>query len=170
MISIIIPANNESDYITSCLESILASDEPAGPVQVVVAANGCTDDTAGKALSMASRFEWRGWKIDVLDLPGVGKIGALNAGDAASLYRTRAYLDADITLSPPLIAQLTAILERDAPVYASGSLRIPQAQSYLSKRYARFGCACLLFPTACRAAVCLLSMQSGEIAGKNFRM
>lgn len=46
--SIIIPAHNEEKYITACLESIkLAEQEvPGSRVQIIVAANRCTDKTA----------------------------------------------------------------------------------------------------------------------------
>lgn len=46
--SIIIPAHNEENYITACLESIkLAEQEVSGNrVQIIVAANRCTDKTA----------------------------------------------------------------------------------------------------------------------------
>lgn len=138
MISVIIPANNEARYIAECLNSLLGSAATAAPVQVVVVANGCTDNTVEEAQALADAFTARGWRLDVLDLAEGGKIGALNAGDAAALYDRRVYLDADIRMSADLLPQMTNALDRDEPVYVSGSLSVPQARSFISDRYARF--------------------------------
>ena len=140
MISVIIPANNEEAYIRDCLGSILASDPlPEGaPAQVIVVANGCQDATVDKAQSLSADFAGKGWQLEVLDLAEGGKIPALNAGDAAALYDTRIYIDADIRVAPALLAQLAGVLDRADPAYASGQLRVPPARSWVSTRYARF--------------------------------
>ncbi|MCW1931271.1 glycosyltransferase [Pararhodobacter zhoushanensis] len=135
-LSILIPACNEADYIDACLTAVLASEGPA-VAQVVVVANGCNDDTAARARSYARAFAARGWLIDVLDLPAMGKPGALAAGDAAALYPTRAYLDADVTVSPPLMAQLAETLDTSAARYASGTPNIT-ARSWVTRAYARY--------------------------------
>jgi hypothetical protein len=87
---------------------------------------------------MKPRFDDRGWHLDVLNLPSVGKIGALNAGDAVARYGSRVYIDADINVTPPLLRQLAAVLGRQEPVFASGKLHIPPARSSISDRYGRF--------------------------------
>lgn len=135
-LSIIIPANNESAYIDACLSALLTSDGPAD-AQVVVVANGCTDDTVAKTRAQQARFAARGWRLDVLDLPGLGKPGAMDAGDTAAVYPARAYLDADVVVSPPLIGQIDTALQDPAPRYVSGTPRVT-AQSLLSRAYARF--------------------------------
>ncbi|GAB4260157.1 MAG: glycosyltransferase [Pararhodobacter sp.] len=135
-LSIVIPACNEAAYIDACLSAVLASDGPAG-AQVVVAANGCTDDTVSRALGHEARFAARGWTLAVLDLPAVGKAGALDAGDAACVHGARAYLDADVVVSPPLMGQIAEALAVDAPRYASGVPRVT-ARSFASRAYARF--------------------------------
>jgi glycosyltransferase involved in cell wall biosynthesis len=138
MLSIILPANNEEGYIDACLESLLACDNPCGPVQIVVVANGCSDNTVGEARAQVPVFESRGWALEVLDLAEGGKIGALNAGDSVARYSLRLYLDADIRVAPTLLAELVRTLRTDTPSYASGSLHIPRARSWISDRYARF--------------------------------
>ena len=110
MLSIVIPANNEEALIGSCLEALLASDPVSGAVQVIVAANGCSDDTVPRAQAHATRFKDKGWSLRVLDLPDGGKLGALNAADAIAAGDMRAYLDADVTVSPPLMAGLVLAL------------------------------------------------------------
>ena len=135
MLSVIIPANNEEALIGACLSSILASDSPACPVEIVVVANGCTDRTAAVAQGFVSQAEARGWKMQVLDLAQGGKMRALNAGDAAASLPWRAYLDADVMLSRGLLNQLCHALDGPKARYASGTLRIT-AQGTISKAYA----------------------------------
>ncbi|MCC6000239.1 MAG: glycosyltransferase [Pararhodobacter sp.] len=137
-ISVIIPANNEAEWIVPCLRALLASQEV--DLQVVIAANACQDDTVARARALAPEFAARGWQLDVLDLPDPGKPGALNAGDAAACYPLRAYLDADVTVSPPLMAQLAQALATKAPRYASGTPRVT-AQGWVARAYARFWCS-----------------------------
>ena len=57
-LSVIIPACNEAGYIEACLHSLLAS-EPA-QFEVLVVANGCTDDTADRARRLIPAFAARG--------------------------------------------------------------------------------------------------------------
>jgi len=135
MLSVIVPASNEAGYIGACLESLLAS----APVraEVIVVANGCHDATASVARSYAAQAEAAGWGLTVLDLPSGGKPGALNAGDAVARGRMRAYVDADVRVSPALMAQLAAALDRDLPAYASGRPQITRAQSAVTRAYAR---------------------------------
>lgn len=135
-LSIIIPACNEGAYIDACLAALLAS-EGSAQAQVIVAANGCTDDTAARAQAHATGFAAKGWRLDVLDLPALGKMGALDAGDAAAIHPARAYLDADVLVSPPLMAQLATALAAETPRYASGT-PVVTAQGWTSRAFARF--------------------------------
>ncbi|MBO6865852.1 MAG: glycosyltransferase family 2 protein [Thalassococcus sp.] len=135
-ISVIIPAHNEAAVIGRCLASVLASD-PVPFLQVVVVANGCTDDTARVAQSYNDQFAENGWELSVLDLPVGGKPNALNAGDAAARFGTRVYLDADVTLSKTVLPELAGLLAVDAPVYASGRLNIVAPDNFASRAYAR---------------------------------
>lgn len=143
MLNIIIPANNEQGYIDRCLDAVLAQQMPDGTpkVRVVVAANACTDDTVPLARAAAQRAEARGWAIDVLDLPQGGKAGALNAADrlisADDPQGIRIYLDADVVMSPPLLAALWRALDRPDAAYASGRLIVAPAQSPVTRAYAR---------------------------------
>ncbi len=136
MLSIIIPASNEAGLIGPCLDALLASTGPAR-AEVIVAANGCTDRTAAIAEGHRAAAEARGWTLRVLDLAQGGKIGALNAADAVATGATRAYLDADVTVSPGLMAALAAVLDRPDPAYASGRVRITGGPGRISRAYAR---------------------------------
>ena len=134
MLSVIIPAHNEAALVGGCLTAVLAS-SGAARVQVIVVANGCTDQTAAIARGFIPQAVARGWTMDVLDLPVGGKPGALNAGDAVAVAAARAYLDADVTVSAILLAQTVAAIDRPHPVYASGQVRIT-GRSLASRAYA----------------------------------
>ncbi|MCB2177403.1 MAG: glycosyltransferase [Actinomycetales bacterium] len=100
MTSVIIAAFNEAAVIGRNLDLLLAGAEP-GELDVVVVANGCTDETAEVARRRGVR---------VLELAEPGKAGALNAGDDAAEHGLRVYLDADIAASAATVRALAAAL------------------------------------------------------------
>jgi len=136
-VSVILPASNEAALIGACLRALGASRWPhRDPVEVIVIANGCRDDTADRARAEAHGFAERGWSLQVIERTRGGKTGALNAGDAAARGAVRFYLDADVTVSPDLLAQIHTALDTEAPRYASGRVGI-SARGWLSRGYAR---------------------------------
>lgn len=135
MLNVVIPAHNEAALIGRCLAALVASQTPA-TARVAVVANGCVDDTADQARTHAARFAARGWTLEVIEQDRGHKPTALNAGDAACGAGPRVYLDADVVVSPGLIDQLCAVLDRPDPAYASGTLTIPRPWSAASRAYA----------------------------------
>lgn len=89
--SIIIPAHNEAAVIEATLRSILASKIDRS-LQIIVVANGCSDDTAARARAVVG-------PIQVIESPIGSKTHALNLGDRLARFFPRAYVDADIQLS-----------------------------------------------------------------------
>lgn len=138
VLSVIIPAHNEEDWIGACLDHLLHEPAPDTGAEVVVAANGCTDRTAELAQARAGQAEAQGWGFQVLDLPGLGKPAALNAGDRAASGDMRLYLDADVRIGPGVIAGLVRALSGPQPRYASARPRIAAAGSVVTRHYARF--------------------------------
>ncbi len=137
-LSILIPAHNEAGYIEPCLEALLQSEATGAAAEVIVMANGCSDATVGIARGYEGRFAQKGWPLTVLDLATGGKMGALNAGDAAARHPARVYVDADVVVSAALIAQLAEALNADAPRYASGNPIVTTEQSAFTRVYTRF--------------------------------
>ena len=134
MLSLIIPASNEQDWIGPCLEAVAASGPVPGGLEVIVVANGCRDGTAAVARGFAGRLPG----LQVLDLAEGSKPGALTAGDAVARGEMRAYLDADCLLSPGVLAALARALARPEPVYAGATPEIPRAKSAVTRAYAGF--------------------------------
>ncbi|WP_339947358.1 glycosyltransferase [uncultured Albimonas sp.] len=134
---VIIPASDEEDHIGRCLCAVLAQRGlTPGALEVVVAANNCRDATVARARALAPRFAELGWRLEVLDIPEGGKTHALNLGDAATQAGSRAYLDADVTMDPDLLAWAIGALDRPDPVYVTGALRVARARSWITRRYA----------------------------------
>jgi glycosyltransferase involved in cell wall biosynthesis len=98
---VIIAAYNEATVIGRCLDSLLAGASP-GELEVIVVANGCTDETAAIASARP--------QVKVIELAEAGKASALNAGDAVASGFPRIYLDSDIVLTPGAALELARAL------------------------------------------------------------
>jgi glycosyltransferase involved in cell wall biosynthesis len=136
VLSVIVPASNEAGYIGACLSALFASGSLEA--EVIVVANGCRDATAEVARGFAAQAAAAGWGFAVLDLAEGGKPNALNQGDRVAQGDLRAYLDADVVVSPDVMAQLITALAVDVPRYAAGTPRIPRPRSAVTRAYARF--------------------------------
>lgn len=138
-LTIIIPANNEEAYLANCLTALMASEPTNSEVQVLVVANACTDKTVDVARSFESAAIPIGWSLQIVDLVQPGKLNALNVGDDLASGELRIYLDADVLVSPGLVRMVVAELSAtSAPRYVSGSPRISEAQSAVTRAYAKF--------------------------------
>jgi len=121
-VGIIIPAHNEERALGRTLRALAAQDYD-GAVEVVVAANGCTDGTADLARASASLLPG-GWSVTVIELARAEKWRALNAADARVEADVRVYLDADIVLGPSAIRELAAALDVDGPYLAQPRIAV----------------------------------------------
>lgn len=103
MISVIIPAHDESAVIDRCLGPMIQGARP-GELEVLVVCNGCSDDTPDRA----RRY---GDLVRVIETDVASKSHALNLGDAAATGFPRFYVDADIELPLESIRKVARILE-----------------------------------------------------------
>lgn len=110
MISIIIPAHNEANVIARCISAMLDGAAP-GQLQVVVACNGCRDQTA----DIARAF---GPGVEVIETPVASKSHALNLADEVAHGFPRFYVDADVVLPYESIVKLAQVL-REGHVLAA---------------------------------------------------
>ena len=104
MISVIIPAHNESSVIARTLSAITEG-AVARELDVIVVCNGCTDDTADVARAFRPR-------VRVIETSIARKTHALNLGEDAAQGFPRIYADADIILPLDAIRALALRLER----------------------------------------------------------
>jgi hypothetical protein len=110
VVSVVVPAHNEARVIARLLGQLVPASpagELAGPdgLDIIVVANGCTDDTA----EVAGSF---GPPVRVLSIPVASKRDALLAGDQAAKDFPRIYVDADVELEAVDIQALGAALRR----------------------------------------------------------
>jgi glycosyltransferase involved in cell wall biosynthesis len=126
--SVVIPAHDEAAVIERCLSRLV----PFGPdptLDVVVVANGCSDDTADRARRAGAR---------VLETDEPGKGNALNLGDSSCSAFPRVYLDADVVLTHDDLMALVRQVAR--PGVLAGAPRMawnPTGTSWAVRAYYR---------------------------------
>ncbi|RAK25839.1 glycosyltransferase involved in cell wall biosynthesis [Actinoplanes lutulentus] len=98
-ISVIMPAFNEEAGISTVLGALTESSDFGPDVEIIVAANGCTDRTAVVARSFGVR---------VIEIPTPSKTAALNAADPVATGDVVVYMDADVPADMRLIRLLAA--------------------------------------------------------------
>jgi glycosyltransferase involved in cell wall biosynthesis len=102
-VTVIVPAFNEEAGISRVLSGLNPGSSDLTDIEVVVAANGCTDQTASVA---------REFGVTVIEIAEASKTAALNAAEAVATSGHRIYLDADAVVSPALIRSLADSLSR----------------------------------------------------------
>jgi glycosyltransferase involved in cell wall biosynthesis len=107
----VIPAHNEGQVIGRLLGQLIP-DAPSGDFDIIVVANGCTDDTADVAASF-------GPSVRVLSIPVASKHEALVAADRATSAFPLVYVDADVELRAEDIRTLAAALRQPGVLAAA---------------------------------------------------
>jgi hypothetical protein len=115
VLSVVIPAHNEATVIGRLLAGLLAG-AATDDLEIVVVANGCTDDTE----AVAAGF---GPPVTVVSTPVPSKHHALRLGDQHARAFPRLYVDADVELSAASARLLAAELSR-GDVHAAAPERI----------------------------------------------
>lgn len=125
-VSVVIPAHDEGPVIERCLRAMLCGAAP-GEFEVVVVANGCTDDTAERA---------RRFPVTVIEVAEPSKANALQVGDSRAHVFPRVYLDADVTLGAADLRTLGAVLEEPGALAAAPRLVVELGHtSYLVRSF-----------------------------------
>ncbi len=149
MISFVVPAYNEQDYLRATLEAIHASARALGePYEIVVADDASSDATCAVAREMGARVV----RIEKRQISATRNAGAREAvGDR--LF----FVDADTHVNPTLLAEAVAALDAGA-VGGGAPVRIEPAPRWVRRfmklffvplyfRLARWAAGCFLFCT-----------------------
>lgn len=115
-VSVLLAVHNGARYLEAKLASLAALDYPAGLMEILVLADGCTDET----VVIARRWEERG--VRVLDLPRGTKASALNAGLEMATGEILFYTDVRQQLDPDCLRQLVACFADPTVGVVSGEL------------------------------------------------
>ena len=108
-VSVVLPAYNESSTITSAVEDTLdhlKSFLPPGSYELIIAEDGCTDDTPKIASDLAIKYD------EVTHYHSSSRLGrgeALNRAFEISKGDTLVYLDTDLATDNVHLEQLSLI-------------------------------------------------------------
>lgn len=128
MASVIVPAHNEASVIRRCLDSLSGQ---TGLDTLIVACNGCTDNTAGIV-----RNEYP--QAICLDIAKPSKVNALNEAEKYITTWPVFYIDADTRLSTDAIQTITQALVTGNTLLAAPEPVIDTSQSsWLVRQYYR---------------------------------
>jgi hypothetical protein len=114
-VSLIVAAYDEEDVIAAKVENAQGLDYPLDRMEIIVACDGCTDDTAAVADEAGADL--------VLDLPRGGKIRAQDTAVANAQGTIVAFSDANSTWEPDALARLVEAFDDPDVGYACGQVR-----------------------------------------------
>jgi cellulose synthase/poly-beta-1,6-N-acetylglucosamine synthase-like glycosyltransferase len=120
-LSLIVAAHNEQAVIGAKVQNALALDYPSELLEVIVACDGCTDETAARAREAGADL--------VLELPRGGKIRAQDAAVERSSGELVAFSDANSLWRADAAGELAGAFEDARVGYACGQVRFVQAAS-----------------------------------------
>jgi cellulose synthase/poly-beta-1,6-N-acetylglucosamine synthase-like glycosyltransferase len=118
-VSLIVPAYDEADVIAAKVANVLALDYPRERLQLIVASDGSSDQTAPLARAAGADL--------VLELPPGGKVAALNSGADAAEGEVLAFSDANCLWEPGALRRLVAPFADPDVGYVCGQVRFVDA-------------------------------------------
>jgi len=123
-VSVIIPTHDRRDHLHRLLAALSGQREGTPLFEVIVVADGCTDDTGSATRSLAVPYP-----LTVLEQEGLGAGNARNAGAGAARGHFLLFLDDDVEPGPDLIAEHVAAHRTalDRPRVVIGPYRLPES-------------------------------------------
>jgi len=118
-VSLIVAAYNEQEVIAAKVSNALLLDYPRELVEVIVACDGCTDETARCARQAGADV--------VLDLPRGGKIRAQDTAVRSAGGEIVAFSDANALWEPAALRALIGAFDDPQVGYACGQVRFVQS-------------------------------------------
>ena len=138
MVSIMVPAHNESIVIQRTVRALLNFSYPKDRYEIIVINDNSSDDTAQRLAEIQKEFSNR--KLKVIntgpDIGGKGKSNALNIGFKQSVGEIIAIYDADNTPEPDALSILVENLMQDDKLGAViGKFRTRNRKASLLSRF-----------------------------------
>jgi GT2 family glycosyltransferase len=98
LVSIVVPSHNRRAAVSRLVAALADQDYPLDRLEVIVVADGCTDDTGEILRGYRAPFSFR-----LIEQPGRGPAGARNTGAEAARGEWLLFLDDDVVPSPELV-------------------------------------------------------------------
>ncbi|MFN8216706.1 MAG: glycosyltransferase [Solirubrobacterales bacterium] len=114
-VSLIVPAYDEEEVIAAKVANALSLDYPRERLQVIVASDGSSDQTAARARAAGAGL--------VLELPPGGKVAALNAAAERAAGEILAFSDANSVWARDALRRLVAPFADPGVGYVCGQVR-----------------------------------------------
>ncbi len=114
-VTVIVAARNEAARLPGRIDNLLASDYPPARLQIIVASDGSTDDTADALGPYRD-------SVELLVLPPAGKAAALNAAVARARHPVLVFADARQRFAPDAIRRLASHFSNPQIGAVSGEL------------------------------------------------
>lgn len=125
-VSVVIAAHNEQRHIEHKLRSVLNQDYLAASLQIIVASDGSSDRTVACARSVDDP------RIEVLDLPRIGKAAALNCAVQHCQGEILVFTDADNQWADDTLGHLLQPFAIEGVGGSAGQMIIPRPGKGLS--------------------------------------
>lgn len=122
-ITVVIPAYNEQENITTCIQSIKNSNYPKQKMEIIVVDDGSTDST----IKEIKKFK----DVKILSTKHEGKPNALNLGIKKAKYEYIVTIDADTILDKDCIKNLVAPLKNKEVGATTGTNKIRRKKNLL---------------------------------------
>ena len=122
-VSVIIPVHNGCRFVEKKLESVLALDYPRELLEVIVVADGCTDETE----ALVQRFHHG--PLRLISIPRSGKPAALNAGVSRASGEVLLMTDVRQQLHPESLRKMAACFEDSEVGVVSGAVVLREGTS-----------------------------------------
>jgi len=114
LVTIVIPAYNEAQWIAEKVRNLAALDYPSSQLQVIIGCDGCTDNTFALATATASELECNHLNINIIEFN-------INRGKVAVLNELLDNLDCELVA----LTDTSALLSIDALLIAAERFNDP---------------------------------------------
>jgi len=134
-VGVIVPCYNEARYIAGKVRNLCALDYPPDKLSIVIALDGCTDDTGRLALQAAQEYaEGRSFSVVSYDA-NQGKIAVLNDQISALTCDIVALTDASAEFAPDAVLRAVAHFRAADVGVVAATYRLAQAGSEGERAY-----------------------------------
>jgi GT2 family glycosyltransferase len=106
-VSVVVPTHNRRSAVSRLLAALGDQDHPRGRMEVIVVADGCTDDTHEVLAQYRGPLSFR-----LIQQPNQGPAAARNAGAASAKGECLLFLDDDVVPNPRLVTAHLRVHQR----------------------------------------------------------